>query len=79
MSEPLIVRSKSQTGFRRAGIAFTRNGITLDAAKLTPEILAAIRSEPALEIVSGGGAVDDGSAPDKPAKTAKAAKAGKAD
>lgn len=79
MSEPFIVRSKSQTGFRRAGIAFSRDGIALDSAQLTPEVLAAIRMEPALEIVSGDVPSDDGSASGKPAKSAKVAKTVKDD
>jgi hypothetical protein len=45
----ILVRS-AREGFRRAGIAFTRAGITLDTRKLVDGQLAAIQAEPLLSV-----------------------------
>ena len=50
--EKIIVKSKSPT-FRRAGIEFTRDGVELDPAELTPEQAEAISNEPNLVIAGG--------------------------
>lgn len=43
----IIVKSAPET-FRRAGIAFNREGVVLDTADLSKEQLAAIKAEPNL-------------------------------
>lgn len=48
----IIVKSKSPKGFRRAGIAFTREGVELDTSKLKKGQLDAIENEPNLVIVA---------------------------
>lgn len=46
----IIVKSKPES-FRRAGFAFTREGVELDTAKLKKEQLEAIEAEPNLVVV----------------------------
>lgn len=48
----VLVRSKGER-FRRAGIEFTREGVEVDASKLTAEQIAAINDEPALTVDGG--------------------------
>lgn len=50
----IIVKSKPES-FRRAGIAFNREGVELDIAKLKKEQLEAIKAEPNLVIVPADG------------------------
>lgn len=45
----LFIRSKHD-GYRRAGVAFTRDGVTLDRRALTDQQLAAIEADPRLTI-----------------------------
>lgn len=59
----MIVKSKSERGFWRAGIHFTREGVEIDPATLDAGQLAAIRAEPALIITD-----DTPEADDKPTK-----------
>ena len=47
----IIVKAKSERGFYRAGLHFTREGIELDTGKLTKAALEAIRNEPNLVVV----------------------------
>ena len=47
----IIVKSKPERGFRRAGITFTREGVELDTAKLKNGQLEEIEAEPNLVIV----------------------------
>lgn len=47
----ITVKSKSDRGFRRAGIQFTRDGVELDTSKLKAEELDAIVKEPNLVVV----------------------------
>lgn len=47
---PKIIVKSTTDGFRRAGIAFRRDGIVLDTETLTKEQLAAIKSEPKLVV-----------------------------
>lgn len=45
----IIVKS-ARDSFRRAGLAFTREGTTLDTKDLSKDQLKAIREEPALSV-----------------------------
>lgn len=47
----ITVKSKAANGFRRAGLAFTREGIELDPSKLKKAQLDAILSEPNLIVI----------------------------
>ena len=47
----IIVKARSANGFRRAGIAFTRDGVEVDPAKLKKGQLDAILNEPNLVVV----------------------------
>jgi hypothetical protein len=56
-------------GFRRGGTAFTREGVELDTADLTPEQLKAIKDEPKLVVVE-----HESKSAEKPASGTKAGK-----
>jgi len=45
---PKIIVKSLVDGFRRGGIAFTREGVELDTADLTEQQLEAIKAEPKL-------------------------------
>lgn len=47
---PKIIVKSLVNGFRRAGHAFTREGVVLDTADLSEEQLAAIKAEPKLVV-----------------------------
>lgn len=47
----ITVKAKSERGFWRAGIHFTRDGVELDTTKLKKAALEAIRDEPNLVVV----------------------------
>lgn len=47
----ITVKSKSERGFRRAGITFTRAGVELDPATLKKRDLDAIVNEPNLVVI----------------------------
>ena len=47
----IIVKSKAEIGFWRAGIHFTREGVELDTGKLKKGALEAIENEPNLVVV----------------------------
>lgn len=64
------VRSKSDRGFRRAGMQFLREGVELLISKLEEGVLELLKSEPQLIVEH----VDD-----KPAKSEKSEKADPAD
>lgn len=72
MSKKIIVKSVSE-GFRRAGHAFTRDGVVLDTADLTAEQLEAIQAERMLVVAD----YVDPDAAAKPAAAEKPAKAAK--
>ena len=67
----ILVKSKPER-FRRAGIAFTRDGVEIDPATLTDAQLAAIRAEPNLIVIG-----DDAEDAKGEGKKAPAKKAGK--
>lgn len=46
----IIVKSKPERGFRRAGIQFTREGVELDTSKLKKGVLEDLQAEPNLVI-----------------------------
>lgn len=46
----IIVKSKSERGFRRAGIQFTREGVELDTSKLKKGVLEDLQAEPNLVV-----------------------------
>lgn len=50
----IIVKSKSESGFRRAGFQFTREGVELDTTKLKKGQLEEIEAEPNLVVVPVG-------------------------
>ncbi|HZF97867.1 MAG TPA: HI1506-related protein [Pseudoxanthomonas sp.] len=50
----IIVKSKSERGFRRAGLQFTREGVELDTTKLKKGQLEEIEAEPNLVVVPVG-------------------------
>lgn len=60
----MIVKTKFEGGFRRAGIHFTREGVEIDPATLDAGQLAAIRAEPSLVITDDAPEADG-----KPPKT----------
>lgn len=47
---PKIIVKSAVDGFRRAGYAFTREGVTLDTKDLTKDQLKALRDEPRLSV-----------------------------
>lgn len=47
---PKIIVKSTTDGFRRAGIAFGRDGVVLDTGSLTQEQIAAIKAEPKLVV-----------------------------
>ncbi|HZF97875.1 MAG TPA: HI1506-related protein [Pseudoxanthomonas sp.] len=46
----IIVKSKSERGFRRAGMQFTREGVELHTSKLEEGVLEELQAEPNLVI-----------------------------
>ena len=54
----IIVKSKAERGFRRAGFQFTREGVELDTSKLKKGVLEALQAEPNL-VVSEAAEKDD--------------------
>lgn len=50
-TQKIIVKAKSERGFYRAGLHFTREGTELDTGKLSKAALEAIRNEPNLVVV----------------------------
>lgn len=46
----IIVKSKSERGFRRAGYQFTREGVELDTSKLKKGALEELQAEPNLVV-----------------------------
>ena len=46
----IIVKSKSERGFRRAGFQFTREGVELDTSKLKKGVLEDLQAEPNLVV-----------------------------
>lgn len=50
----ITVKAKSERGFWRAGIHFTRDGVELDTTKLKKAALEAIRDEPNLVVTEQG-------------------------
>lgn len=55
----IIVKSVPPS-FRRAGIAFSREGVVLDTDQLTPQQLAAIRAELQLVVADVAESKDEG-------------------
>ncbi len=67
----ILVRSKTER-FRRAGIEFTREGVEIDPATLTPEQAEMINDEPLLSV--DGGEIEGSAEPAKPKGKSKGAK-----
>lgn len=57
---PKIIVKSTADGFRRAGIAFNRDGVVLDTGSLTPEQIAAIKAEPKLVVADYAEPAADG-------------------
>ena len=72
----ITVKSKSATGFRRAGIQFTHDGVELDTSKLKKADLDAIANEPNLVIVGDLESPAERKAREKAAEAEKAKAAG---
>ena len=70
----LIIHSKSEAGFYRAGLHFTRESVQIDPKALSAAQLAAIRDEPMLVVTE-----DDAQADAAPAAPHAGKKAKKAD
>jgi len=71
----LFVKSKLPNGFRRAGLAFDRNGVDVDPRELTEAQLDAILNEPNLIVVGAEAESADGRAKREFAEKAAAEKA----
>ncbi len=75
----ITVKSKSDRGFRRAGIQFTREGVELDTSKLKKEQLDAIVNESALVVIGDAETAAERKAREKAEAEAAAKAAAEAD
>lgn len=70
----LLIRSKSERGFWRAGLFFPRAGVQIDPDTLSAAQRAAIEAEPNLVVTKADADAESADAPAKPAgKKAKQA------